>query len=245
MIQQINPLVLQKTDELVPKLIDQLKQTSWYDVLKMFILSDDFSSIVQQLVSSSLEQKHFTPTLKQMFRVFQETDYKNVRVVIIGQDPYPQVGVADGISFSCSNTGKVEASLRYIHGAIRRTVYDNDPEWVAPVDLTKWSKQGVLMLNTAFTVEVGKIGSHYHIWKTFTTYLLDQLAHRNTGLVVIGLGAKAKEFMDIFPDEFHNKLFASHPASAAYSKQKEWDCNDVFNQANQILKGLNGDGIEW
>jgi uracil DNA glycosylase len=51
--------------------------------------------------------------------------------------------------------------------------------------------------------------------------------------------------MDIFPDESHTKLFASHPASAAYSKQKEWDCNDVFNQANQILKGLNGDGIEW
>ena len=245
MIQQINPLVLQKTEELVPKLRELLKQTSWYSVLKFFILSDEFVAIVQQLVSCSLEQKHFTPTLKQIFRVFQETDYRKVRVVIIGQDPYPQVGVADGVSFSCSNTMKAEASLRYIHGAIRRTVYNDDPEWEAPLDLTKWSHQGVLMLNTAFTVEVGKIGSHYHIWKGFTTYLLDQLSHHNSGLVVIGLGAKAKEFMDIFPDEVHHKLFASHPASAAYSKQKLWDCNDVFNQTNAILKGLNGDGIEW
>lgn len=245
MNQQINPLVLQKTEELVPKLQEILKQTSWYSVLKFFILSDDFTQIVKQLVSCSLDQKHFTPTLKQLFRVFQETTYGNVRVVIIGQDPYPQVGVADGISFSCSNTMKPEASLRYIHGAIRRTVYNNDPEWNAPVDLSSWSRQGVLMLNTAFTVEVGKIGSHYHIWKSFTTYLLDQLAHHNTGLVVIGLGNKAKEFMDIFPDDVHHKLFASHPASAAYSKQKEWDCNDVFNQTNHILKGLNGDGIVW
>lgn len=245
MIQEINPIVLQKTEELVPKLRDILKQTSWYPVLKFFILSDDFVEIIRKLVQCSLEHKHFTPTLKQIFRVFQETDYNNTRVLIIGQDPYPQVGVADGISFSCSNTGKAEASLRYIHGAIRRTVYNNDPEWVAPTDLTKWSHQGVLMLNTAFTVEVGKIGSHYHIWKEFTTYLLDQLATRNSGLVVIGLGNKAREFMDIFPDHVHHKLFASHPASAAYSKQKEWDCNDIFNHTNAILKGLNGDGIEW
>jgi uracil-DNA glycosylase len=245
MNQQINPQILQKTEELVPKLQEIIKQTSWYDVLKFFVLSEDFNKIVQQLVSSSINQQHFTPTLKQVFRVFQETDYRNVRVVIIGQDPYPQVGVADGISFSCSNTMKPEASLRYIHGAIRSTVYDNDPAWTPPVDLSTWSKQGVLMLNTAFTVEVGKIGSHYHIWKNFTTYLLDQLAHRNTGLVVIGLGNKAKEFMEIFPDETHHKLFATHPASAAYSKQKQWDCNDVFNQTNHILKGLNGDGIVW
>lgn len=245
MNQQLNPIVLQKTEELVPKVQELIKQTSWYSLLKFFVLSEDFGKILQKLVENSHENKHFTPTLKQTFRVFQETDYSKVRVVIIGQDPYPQVGVADGISFSCSNTGKVEASLRYIHGAIRRTVYNNDPEWAAPVDLTKWSHQGVLMLNTAFTVEVGKIGSHYHIWKNFTTYLLDQLAHHNPGLIVIGLGAKAKEFMDIFPDESHHKLFASHPASAAYSKQKEWDCNNVFNETNNILKGLNGDAIDW
>ena len=124
--------------------------------------------------------KRFTPPLKQVFRAFEECPYDDLKVIFIGQDPYPQLGVADGISFSCGNTNKVQPSLRYIFEEIERTVYQEFPSYQDP-DLTRWSKQGILMLNTALTVEVGKIGSHYDIWKPFTAYLLDWLNNYNTG----------------------------------------------------------------
>lgn len=229
-------------DEIKQKMFDKLEPSGWDKVFKSFIFSSEFTDILSKLYELSVADKRFTPTLKQLFRAFEECPYDDLKVVFIGQDPYPQIGVADGISFSCGNTNKVQPSLRYIFGEIERTVYQEFPSYQDP-DLTRWSKQGILMLNTALTVEVGKIGSHYDIWKPFTAYVLDLLNNYNPGLVYVYMGKKAEEWSELTGDNNH-KFTVKHPASAAYNGSK-WDSNDIFNKISKLVEENNGQKIIW
>lgn len=227
------------------KLADLLKISGWHNVLKGFLLSEDFDKIIFALKDQVDNDKRFTPPLKQVFRSFQECPTDDLKVVFIGQDPYPQMNVADGISFSCGNTMKKEASLRYIHNAIAKTVY-NDKVLAKDLsaDLTPWANQGILMLNTSLTTEIGKIGKHFSIWEPFTNYVLDMINSMDKSIIFVFLGKKAQEYEDLISDK-HVKLYASHPASAAYQKQQEWDCNDVFNKINEKLIENNQKIIAW
>jgi len=229
-------------EEIKQKMFDKLEPSGWSRVFKSFIFSNYFDEILTKLWNLSQEDKRFTPPLKQVFRAFEECPYDKLQVVFIGQDPYPQLGVADGISFSCSNTGKVQPSLRYIFEEIERTVYQGFPSHQEP-DLKRWSNQGILMLNTALTVEVGNIGSHYNIWKPFTAYLLDWLNNYNPGLVYIYMGKKAEEWSELTNNNNH-KFTVKHPASAAYTGSK-WDSNDIFNKVSKIVKENSGQTITW
>lgn len=110
-------------------------------------------------------------------------------------------------------------------------------------DLRKYTRQGILMLNTALTTVPGKIGQHYEIWKPFMNYLLKELVSRNTGLVYIFMGSAAKDWSRKIP-ETNYKLYCYHPASAAYSKEG-WDSNEVFERTNEILESTNKTKIVW
>jgi uracil-DNA glycosylase len=231
------------------KLYNKLKSTgAWTDLLKGYMLSDDFDNVILTLQQLVAEGVRFTPPLKSLFRAFEECPISKLKVIVVGQDPYPQLGVADGIAFSCGNTMKKEASLRYIHDAIARTVYGNsDLSKDMSPDLVSWSNQGVLMLNTSLTTEVGKIGKHFHIWNPFVNYLIDMLNHissENNPYIWVFLGKKAQEFEDLLhPSQII--IRASHPASAAYAKQKEWDCNNLFIKVNEELERLGKQKILW
>ena len=153
-------------EEIKGKLYEKLKPSGWGDKLKTFIMSDDFDKILRKLLAEVKDGQRFTPVLKQVFRAFEECPYKDLKVVMIGQDPYPYQGVADGIAFSCANTGKPEASLRYILKEVADTVYlEGGSNW--DPDLKRWSNQGILMLNIAFTTTIGKVGQHYALWQPF------------------------------------------------------------------------------
>jgi len=215
--------------EIKQKLFNKFAINGWDKVFRSFVFSSDFDDIITKLWELSNDNKKFTPPLKQVFRAFEECPYDNLQVVIIGQDPYPQLGVADGISFSCSNTNKLQPSLRFILEEVNRTVYDNEVI-IEDLDLKIWSNQGVLMLNTALTTEVGNIGSHYEIWRPFTTYLLDWLNINKSELVYVYMGKKAEEWSSM-TDDTNIKYFVKHPASAAYNGSK-WASNDLFNKIN-------------
>ena len=229
-------------EEIKQKMFTKLEPSGWDRVLKSFIFSSDFDDILTKLYTLSQDDKRFTPPLKQVFRAFEECPYDKLQVVIVGQDPYPQLGVADGISFSCSNTGKLQPSLRYILGEVNRTVYNDHPV-SEDVDLTRWSNQGILMLNTALTTEVGKIGSHYDIWKKFTAYLLDWLNNYNPGLIYVYMGKKAEEWSELTTNTDY-KFMVKHPASAAYNGSK-WDSDDVFVKISTIVTNTTGEIITW
>jgi len=215
--------------EIKQKLFNKFAINGWDKVFRSFVFSSDFDDIITKLWDLSNDNKKFTPPLKQVFRAFEECPYDNLQVVIIGQDPYPQLGVADGISFSCSNTNKLQPSLRFILEEVDRTVYNNEVI-SEDLNLKRWSNQGILMLNTALTTEVSIIGSHYEIWRPFTTYLLDWLNINKSELVYVYMGKKAEEWSSM-TDDTNIKYFVKHPASAAYNGSK-WASNDLFNKIN-------------
>ena len=232
-------------EEIVQKLSEMLKPTGWHNLLKGFLVSEDFKNIIQTLHDEVSDGHRFTPPLRQVFRAFEECPLDKLRVVMVGQDPYPQMGVADGVAFSCSNTRKAEASLKYMFGAISRTVHNGelDVALMNP-DLTHWSNQGILMLNTALTTEVNKIGKHYDIWKPFILYLFDMLNNLDKSLIWVMMGKKAQE-LDALISNNHAIMHCSHPASAAYARLHEWNCSNIFNNVNEELKKRGTPPILW
>jgi len=221
-----------KIDNLRNQLKVDVEKSNWGNILTPFIESKAFDEVVDSLVSLVNSGKRFTPKFKDVFNAFKECDYNDLKVVIVGQDPYPQLGSADGLAFSCSKKGKAEKSLQYINKAI-----DTDH-----TDLRCWADQGVLLINTALTVEINKIGSHFWNWKPFTEYLFTELNKNNKDIVFILMGRKAEAWQLLLSNQ--KLLKCSHPASAAY-RGGIWDSNDVFSKANQELERQGKTCIVW
>jgi uracil-DNA glycosylase len=230
-------------EEIKQKMFKKLEPSGWSRILKSFIFSSDFENVVNQLVKFSKDNKRFTPTLNQMFRAFEECPYDKLKVVIVGQDPYPKLGVADGIAFSCSNTQKQQPNLKFILDEVNRTVYDGVGQSHDP-DLKRWANQGILLLNTALTTTVGKVGQHIPIWKPFLAYVFDWLTWHNPGLIYIYMGKQAQDWAECVNDTSY-KFMVNHPASAVYNKGQNWDCKDVFNKTNKILLKNNNLSLTW
>lgn len=230
-------------EEIQLKLVDKLRTSGWAGKLKGFIQSSDFNRIIETLYDLRESGKRFTPPMKDCFKAFELCPYDQLRVVIIGQDPYPQMGVADGLAFSCSN-GTAQPSLNYLLKAVDKTVPKEFKDPTEHINLERWSKQGILLLNTALTTEIGKPATHQYIWEDFMAYTLDIINSFNGGLIFVFLGKMAHEFEQLIGDQ-HHKFMLSHPASAAYQKAETWDCKDVFNQINQIIYDQNGERIMW
>lgn len=229
-------------EEIKIKLYEKLKASGWGDKLRTFILSSDFDKILQTLLKEAQEGQRFTPPLKQVFNAFEECPYDKLKVVILGQDPYPQQGVADGIAFSCSNTSKVQPSLRYMFKELEATVYPEGFTW--DPNLTRWSNQGILMLNTALTTGIGTVGRHYILWQPFLAFLFDILTFQNPGLVYVFMGAKAKDWGESVPENNY-KIFTTHPAFAAHTNNDKWDCQDMFNKVSQLVEKNYKEKIIW
>jgi uracil-DNA glycosylase len=226
--------------EVKDKLYEKLKANGWGPQLINFIMTSDFDDILSFLLREAQDGKRFTPKVKHLFKAFEVCPFDKVNVVIIGQDPYPQINVADGIAFSCSNFGKIEKSLDYMFKSIDKTTgsVNNDP------DLTRWSNQGVLLLNSALTTTISKPGTHQLLWKPFLAYVLDYLVWNKPNLIYVFLGKKAQDFADLIPDNNY-KIMVSHPASAAYNEEAEWDCNDMWNKINKYLEQDGKPRISW
>jgi len=230
-------------EEIKDKLYTRLENSGWSTKLRSFIYSAEFDKIITELARLSMDGRRFTPPLKQMFRAFEECPVNELKVVIVGQDPYPQIGVADGIAFSCSNTKELQPSLRYLLDEVNRTVYNGHPGSL-DTDLTRWAEQGILLVNTALTTTVGKIGQHYNIWKPFMAYLFDHLTWNESGLVYAYMGKQAQEWSETVNDTNY-KFFVSHPASAAYNKQERWDSDNLFVKINEVVERQFNAKITW
>lgn len=224
--------------EIKLKLFEKLKPSGWDRVFKSFIFSSDFDKIITDLWNLSKIDKRFTPPIKDIFKAFEECPYNELKVIIINSEPYVQLGVADGIAFSSSKTNNLPTALQYMFKQLNGTQWESlDP------DLKRWSNQGILMLNTALTVQIGKKNTHYEIWKPFTAYLLDWLNNFNTGLVYVYVGKKVENWSEVTNDNNY-KLFVKHPTSAAYNGG-EWDCDRIFHKISTLTQEINGEFIKW
>lgn len=217
----------------------------WYSKLKHVIESPQFLELAK-FINSERATKTIYPKKEEIFRAFNLTPYNSLRVIVLGMDPYPTEHrgepVACGLAFAPRNRDFVPPSLRIIYNRIKEDLYPNDLTFPVDLNLESWAKQGVLLLNTALTVEKGKAGSHLKQWEFFTEEVIKVL-NEGFGNIFILWGNDAKKFKPLLNEKAHYVLEAKHPVSSVYSGSA-WECNH-FLEVNRILTMLNGDAIEW
>jgi uracil-DNA glycosylase len=218
----------------------------WYRHLQPTIESDYFKSLGAFIQQKRKEGEVF-PESSNVFRAFNETPLGDVRVVVLGMDPYPNLyhgkPVACGLAFAPADKNYMPPSLRMIYGNLKETVYQDTYNFPEDLDIANWSKQGVFLLNAALTVEHGKAGSHLAQWKKFTEEVIQIISASCSGVIFCFWGKDAQKFSGLVNPKFHYILTAPHPVSAVY-KGGKWECNH-FQKINEILIGNNGDTIKW
>lgn len=185
------------------------------------------------------------PSLNNVFKAFKLCSYRDLKIVMIGMDPYPQKGVATGILFgnkSDVSENNISPSLQVIKEAV---INYEIPHNIVVFDQTleSWAKQGILMLNSALTCEVNKVGSHIMLWRYFISKLLVNLSKNNTGLIYVLFGKQAQTFEPYINKQFNDIIKVEHPAY--FARVKKDMPYSVFTNINNLIKDKYGTIIEW
>jgi uracil-DNA glycosylase len=183
--------------------------------------------------------RSYLPAGEHILRAFQ-TDFATVRVLILGQDPYPTQGNAIGLSFAVSrDTQPLPRSLQNIYRELRSDLGCPTP---SHGDLSAWTSQGVLLLNRVLTVEPGKPGSHRGKgWETVTECAIRALADRHSSLVAILWGRDAQTIVPFLGDT--PVIMSAHPSP--FSADRGFFGSKPFSRANEFLKRLGSGAINW
>ena len=192
----------------------------------------------------SINQATLCPSIKDVFKAFKLCPYNNCRVVFIGQDPYPQRGVAQGVLFgNSSNTpeNKLSPSLQIIKESVINFEIPHNLITFDPT-LESWAKQGILMINSALTTEVGKIGVHMMKWRPFMIAFLKQMSMINPGIIYVLFGSQA-QILEPYINKNNYVLKIEHPAYFARINKKM--PYHIWKDINKILYDLYGERIEW
>jgi uracil-DNA glycosylase len=215
-------------------------EVSWYKLLEEEFKQSYFSDIKKALVHRKLKGETIYPPGKLIFNAFDLTPVPEVRVVILGQDPYHNPGEAMGLSFSVPKEVKIPPSLRNIYKEINADLGLEIPKHG---DLTSWASQGVLLLNAFLTVTQNSPASHRDIgWATFTNAVIKKLSDEKENIVFMLWGNFAKGKSDLIDAEKHLILHAAHPSPLAGGAF--FGCRH-FSKANEYLQ-KNGLGeIDW
>lgn len=217
-----------------------------------YVLSKDWSEILKPRFSTDYKLKLFSwleneyahhtvfPPKEKVFSALNFVPLKNVKVVIIGQDPYHIKGQADGLAFSCHN-GNPQPSLKNIFKEIHA---DLNIDMSDSTDLSPWAKQGVLLLNSSLTVIEHKPASHSNeLWHTFTREIVKILNELDQPIVFMLWGNHAKSFIPLLTNPHHLILTAAHPSPfSAYSGF--FGCHH-FSKCNEFLSSHNLTPIDW
>jgi uracil-DNA glycosylase len=230
-------------DEIQQKLFISLKDSGWSNLLKSFLLSYDFTLILEALYQETTEQRRFTPGIKDIFRPFIECPYSELHTVIITRESFCDFGISSGIPFDCSNAKTEHYSTKCLLDEVERTVY-KDEFYEHETNFTHWCNQGILMLNTTLTTQLHKEGKHEQIWQPFTAFLLDTLNIQNKGLIFVFMGDEVKKYASMIDKNVHYKYAASHPSTAA-KNQGIWDSEDIFNKVSKLVQNNYGKKIIW
>ncbi len=188
--------------------------------------------------------KPICPARKDIFKAFNLCKYDNCKVIFIGQDPYPQRDVATGILFG-NNANTTEnnwsPSLKIIKNSVIDLHKSHNLTTFDPT-LESWAKQGILMINSALTVEMNKAGSHTMLWRPFISKLLKKMSEYNTGIIYVLFGGIACTFKP-YIGKYNDILEIEHPAYFARINQNM--PSDIFYEVNRLLKGKYNTTIEW
>lgn len=187
---------------------------------------------------------NYTPSMNNIFKAFELCKYNDMKVIFLGYDPYPQRGIATGILFG--NNKKVteenlSPSLKIVKEAcINYEVPHNSI--IFDQTLESWTKQGILMLNSALTVEINKIGSHTMLWRPFISKLIKNISNINTGIIYVLFGEQAKTFK---PYIGKNNIILEEKHPAYYARTNQRMPSFIFNEVSKLIKGKYNKSIKW
>ncbi len=213
---------------------------SWDEILKDEYQKDYFKDIAM-FINKEYREKTIFPPKSNILRAFKLTDYDNVKVVILGQDPYHGINEANGLSFSVSKGVRLPPSLQNIYKELYNdlgiTVSTNG-------DLEKWAREGVLLLNSVFTVEKDKPASHKNIgWEQFSDEVIKKVNEKTTPVVFILWGNFAKSKAKYITNPIHLVITSPHPSP--FSAYSGFFGSKPFSRTNEFLRKNNMKEIDW
>ncbi|MDD9196163.1 uracil-DNA glycosylase [Aliivibrio sp. S3MY1] len=216
--------------------------TTWNSILSAEKEKAYYQSMIAKIEAERALGKIIFPEEKDIFTAFDLTAFDDVKVVILGQDPYHGAGQAHGLSFSVLPETKIPPSLRNMYKELAQDIEG----FVIPEHgyLDSWAKQGVLLLNTVLTVEEGKAHSHAKLgWETFTDSIIEQLNKKKENIIFLLWGAHAQKKGANIDVIRHSILKAPHPSPLS-AHRGFFGCKH-FSQVNELLKSKNLSEINW
>lgn len=212
---------------------------SWDKILKEEINKDYFKNLVIFLNKEDLT-KIIYPKKEDLFKSLKVTDYDNVKVLILGQDPYHGEGEANGLCFSVNAGIKKPPSLNNIFKELKEDLNIERTN----TDLIDWAVQGVLLLNTVLTVEKDKPFSHKNIgWEMFTDNIIKELNNKKEPVIFVLWGNAAREKKKYITNNIHKIIESPHPSPFSY--EKGFKGSKPFSKINNYLKLHNFKEIKW
>ncbi|MCH8903238.1 MAG: uracil-DNA glycosylase [Bacteroidetes bacterium] len=223
------------------KSLDPDIEPSWKSALMEEFQKPYFAEIKAFLLKEREDGRTVYPRGKEIFNAFNSTPFDQVKVVIIGQDPYHGKGQAHGLCFSVPDGIAPPPSLVNIYKEI-----NDDLEIPVPSsgNLSSWAKQGVLLLNAILTVRAGQAASHHEAgWESFTDAAIRQLSEKKEGIVFLLWGKYAQDKALIIDGAKHHMLMAPHPSP--FSANSGFFGCKHFSQVNELLEKQGMKLIDW
>lgn len=219
-----------------------MSELTWSDVLGPLKETDYFKSAMAYYDQRSAAGINCFPSRDEIFNAFKFTPFNELKVILLGQDPYPTIGNAMGLAFSVRPNVKVPGSLKNIYKELTTDI----PGFVTPKHgcLTYWAHQGVLMLNAILSVEEGKPLAHAgHGWEQFTDEVLRAINQYSEHNVYFLWGAKAKNKCRFIDPSRNLMLESAHPSPLS-ARNGFFGCHH-FSKANEYLKAHGKVPIDW
>lgn len=213
---------------------------SW-DILLRDEWEKDYYKNLRKFLVSEYRSQTIYPDMNNIFNSLKLADYQDIKVVILGQDPYHEPNQAHGLSFSVLKGVPAPPSLQNIYKEIHAELGLPIPNHG---ELTQWAKQGVLLLNTVLTVRRGQANSHKGMgWEIFTDNVIKLLNERPEPIVFLLWGANARSKQKLITNPIHLVLQSAHPSPL--SAYNGFLGNGHFKKANEFLVKNYGKGIDW
>ena len=212
---------------------------SW-DLVLYDEMQKSYFKYIRDYIKEERLSKTIYPPAQDLFNAFKLTDFKDIKVVILGQDPYHGEKEAMGLSFSVRRGVRTPPSLRNIFKEL------NDDMGVQRenTDLSDWARQGVFLLNTVLTVEKDKANSHKDIgWEIFTDYVIKQINDKLNNVVFILWGRQARDKKRIITNPNNYIIESAHPSPL--SAYNGFFGSKPFSKTNNYLKSKNKEEIKW
>ena len=213
---------------------------SWKNILQSEFKKDSFKSLTK-FIKSEYQNHQCYPDAKNIFAAFNLCNYLELKVVIIGQDPYHGEGQANGLCFSVSDGISHPPSLKNIIKELKSDIGHVESD---NGNFTTWAKQGVLLLNATLTVRENNPGSHQNMgWEKFTDGVIKQISEDKEQIIFLLWGKFAESKIKLIDSSKHKIFIAPHPSP--FGAWRGWFGCKHFSKTNDFLKNYNKKIINW